>query len=207
MDDGYQHWKLHRDLNIVALDTTAPWGNGFVLPRGTLRESKSSLSRADMFVLTRVNQAQEKKENILNELSNYSKNNLIVETIHKPMFFIDCKTGNEVFSQDVNKQGVCSFSSIGNPESFLLTLGELNIHPVKHFMFVDHHSFSQKDIEEIAVYCKNNQIKSLVTTNKDAVKIVSKIENFQDINVYALKIEIEITKGKEVFFERIFSVL
>lgn len=85
LDDGFQHWRLSRDIDIVAIDTTDPWGNGDVLPRGILREPRTALGRADIFVLTKTDLAAKQLETLKTELRAIHPKALIVETVHKPV--------------------------------------------------------------------------------------------------------------------------
>ena len=90
LDDGYQHWQLHRDLDVVLVDTLNMFGNGSILPRGTLREPLKNLSRADLFLLTKCDQSSPiSRATLCDQLHRYKPNAPIVESIHKPCAFIE----------------------------------------------------------------------------------------------------------------------
>lgn len=90
LDDGYQHWQLHRDLDVVLVDTLNMFGNGSILPRGTLREPLKNLSRADLFLLTKCDQSSPiSRATLCDQLHRYKPNAPIVESIHNPCAFIE----------------------------------------------------------------------------------------------------------------------
>ena len=208
LDDGFQHWRLSRDLDIVAIDATNPWGNGHVLPRGILREPKKTLSRADIFVLTKINLGRKRLAEIKTDLNMVNPKALIVESIHKPVGFSDLRSGAEFQTLSALGLKICAVCGIGSPDSFTKTLAELEADIGGHFAFMDHHTYCAEDIGSIVELCQRQEIKMIVTTEKDAVKLKPFMNMVpDDIRVLALKIEISIVNGEDVFLERIYRIL
>lgn len=208
LDDGFQHQRLARDIDIIVIDATNPWGNGFLLPRGTLRESKNALKDVPIFVLTKTDFGRGNVREITNDLISRNPKALIVEAIHKPVSFTDARTGNSVDLGVISKKQVCAICSIGNPDSFVQTLTGLEANIGAQFVFIDHHIYMQKDIERVAQSCRDQKISTIVTTEKDAVKLEQfwKIFPFGTL-LLSLKIQIMITGKEESFLERIDCIL
>ncbi|MCK5081928.1 MAG: tetraacyldisaccharide 4'-kinase, partial [Candidatus Omnitrophica bacterium] len=208
LDDGFQHWRLLRDIDIVAIDAMNPWGNGHLLPRGILRESKTALSRAHIFVLTKIDLGNERLVEIKSDLHAVNPKALIVEAIHKPVLFWELHSKTEFDLVTIRGQKVATVCSIGSPNSFIKTLVELEANIDEHFAFMDHHVYCAVDVERIVELCQKQGIATIVTTEKDAVKLGPFMSMFPDyISVLVLKIEISIVSGEDVFLERIYHIL
>lgn len=199
LDDGFQHWSLKRDLDIVVIDSTNPFGNRYVLPRGILREPLQALERADLFVLTKTKLGEENVPMIRMQLKKINPLAPIVETIHQPFAAQDLK--NPAQESDLFPfagREVCVFCSIGDPASFLRTLRAYSIKAVKAFEFMDHHRYTREDMENIAQFCRENNIETVMTTQKDAVKVMDYLDVFDfKVNIICVKIAIRITRGEK----------
>src|SRR3989338_9094711 len=208
LDDGFQHWRVARDLDIVLINCSNPFGNGYLFPRGILREPKSSLRRADVFVLTKVDIGKLNVDKIKLELAKQNPRALIVETIHQPGGLVDLLKSNEVQPLSFLKQRqICAFSSIADPSSFLHALSSLGATVKKHFAYLDHHVYSENDILEILRACEHEQIKTIVPTQKDAVKLNLFLNLFKhDVSLLSLKIQLKIIKGEHEFLSRIYNL-
>jgi len=207
LDDGFQHWRLFRDLDVVAIDTTNAFGNKHVMPGGILREPLSSLRRAQSFVLTRTDLSGADAEDIQRYLSKNYPETPVTSTTHQVAGLDNLHTFETVNLEFVQGRNICSFCSIGNPESFEKTLIHLGCSLRKNFTFIDHHSYLKEELQEIVHYCQEHKIDTVVTTGKDAVKLTDFLDIFEKIHILSLRIEINITKGKNAFLERIHTVL
>ncbi|HPN87866.1 MAG TPA: tetraacyldisaccharide 4'-kinase [Candidatus Omnitrophota bacterium] len=209
LDDGFQHLNLYRDVDIVAIDSTNPFGNEFLIPRGILREPVSDLKRTDIFVLTKTNFIDERQKNILEkDLKNIFPETLIVQAEHRGIDLLDLRTKEIKGLEFLAQKNICCFSGIGNPRSFEQSLIHLKAHIQKSFIFPDHEIYCKKDLEEISQYCLKRNVSIVITTFKDAVKIKQMLDCFdQKISVFALRLEITIESGKDLFLERIFSLI
>lgn len=208
LDDGFQHRRVKRDMDIVALDATNPFGNGCLIPRGILREDLKSLSRADLFVITKSDIGHVNVGNIKKRLKTIAADVPIIETIHQPECFERLHDGEEFDVNLIKDQSICSFCSIGDPQSFEKTLVALGAQLKRNFSFRDHHWYEHRDIQEIVDYAKSQDIQYIVTTLKDAVKLDEHADLFgEDLQCWILKMKIRIIHGKGEFFDRISHLL
>ncbi|MEK7309930.1 MAG: tetraacyldisaccharide 4'-kinase, partial [Planctomycetota bacterium] len=138
LDDGFQHLALRRDVDIVLIDATNPFGKGRLMPAGILREPQASLKRADIFVLTHVDLVTPEQLNALEQkLRKYNKK--IVNAIHKPQYLVDMARPDKTIDLSAIKdKNIWEFCGIGNPFQFHKTLNALcNIKGLS--VFPDHY--------------------------------------------------------------------
>lgn len=207
LDDGFQHWKLQRDLDIVCINSLNPFGNGMIVPSGILREKKSALKRAKLVVLTNCNLAD--KENI-----NFIKQEIFEIKQENPIE-VSCKNYDVVnMSDDSKVEDFDSFkeqnsftivSAIGSPENFVNTVSGLGLKINNKVFFPDHHKYTNTDISSILNKSDNNEY--IITTAKDAVKISEVINDEMKKKIYVLNISIFFENGKEIFEKEIKSLL
>jgi len=187
LDDGFQHLRLARDLDVVTIDATNPWGGGSLLPYGRLREPQAGLSRADCIVVTRTEQAEDTlslTENVqrLTGTVPVFTSRMLASGIHR-------LNGEGVNNDGWPAQPVAAFCGVGNPESFFNQLRQEGYTPVLTRAFADHHNYSQADLSQLIKEAKNHGAKGLITTAKDALKIAS-LES--ELPCYVLEIKISI---------------
>jgi tetraacyldisaccharide 4'-kinase len=175
LDDGFQHLRVRRDLNIVCIDSTNPFGNGKLLPKGILREPLRNLKRADAIVITRAN-LSENIEKLKIEIAEHNKDcpifiscgefsNLTeIEDFHKN------QTSENHKSKIINQKSL-AFCALGNPKNFFEQLEAENFKLTATEAFHDHHFYTQKDVENLETKAKRQNIINLLTTVKDAVKL------------------------------------
>ncbi len=206
-DDAFQHWPLHRDLDIVAVDAVNPFGNGHLLPRGILREEIEAIRRAQVIVLTKTNQPLGRTQALRSRLAALHPDALIVESRHAGRGCVD--VFEKIFQDIAHVQGLtaAAFCAIADPQSFRQSLQECGVVVDGFFTFSDHHVFTVEDLAPIRRYAKDRQIRIILTTHKDAVKIQNFREFWQGYRVYYLDLELEITQGKNVFIERLLSAM
>ena len=208
LDDGFQHWKLHRDLDIVLLDSTRPFGNGELLPRGFLRESISSLRVADEIILTKVDSSRSQLDLISRRLGDLKIRNGVIQSVHRPTAWLD-EGSQENFPLDyLDGKDAIMLTSIADPASFEEMLKRLNIFLKESFCFMDHYVYNRTDFLDIIQSCQTNQTQIIVTTQKDIVKLRQFLgDKPQDINIYSLIISLELLGRKESLYDRIDSVV
>jgi tetraacyldisaccharide 4'-kinase len=204
LDDGFQHWRLFRNLDIVLVDATDPFGNKTLLPSGILREPLSSLKRADVLVLTKADQAP--TDPLKEELRRLNAAAPLIETAHRPTSLLNIFTGNLVQLVKLNRP-VVAFCGIGNPASFETTLHSLNTDCRELVRFMDHHPYDLADMKRLKEQCDRHQTTAVVTTQKDAVKLSAFKDFWQGYDVYSLNIDLEITQGEHEFVDRILDLL
>jgi tetraacyldisaccharide 4'-kinase len=183
LDDAFQHRRLFRDIDIVLLDAMRPLGNGFLLPRGTLRERPSSLGRADILLRTGV---AEETEFLPGDIALPS-----FWGVHQPTGIVSGKTGRIEPPGVLQGQKVFAFSGIGSPEAFRKSLAALGADVVSCRDFPDHHPYSDADMEELRRLAAPSGASCLITTEKDAVRLA----DFPDFltKISLLRISMEIT--------------
>ena len=192
LDDGFQHLRLARDLDLVAIDATNPWGGGRLLPVGRLREPVRGLKRADLLILTRAEQAPD-VDSLRKQAERLSGGRPVIlsRTRTKATRLLDeaMMTGNapDVLSHPSSSQPVAAFCAIGNPAAFFAHL-RADGYTLNHTRaFPDHYVYKQADVDALALEAKGRGACALVTTAKDAVKLRSL--GF-DLPCYVLEIEL-----------------
>ena len=191
LDDGFQHRKVKRDVDIVCIDATDPFGGGKMLPVGRLREPVANLSRTDIVVITRANLSSELSD-LRSEISELSPKSFIFEAKTEIANIISLENFDSDFVKHdagVKKSPAFVFCGIGNPENFFkqLQLDSFSITATKTFR--DHHFYMQKDIDEITKQARESGSQILLTTAKDAVKL----KNLKfEMNCFVVEIKIAI---------------
>ena len=191
LDDGFQHLRLARDLNIVTIDATNPWGGGELLPAGRLREPLSGLRRADCVVLTRCDQANNVAA-VTTQLRDLVDDRPVFESSMRPV-----KNLLPIAAP------VAALCAVGNPHSFFTQLHAAGYNVVVEKTFADHHSYTQQDVDRLLNEATRAGATNLITTAKDAVKLRSL--SFT-LPWHVFEIEIAIQNETE-FRQLVFSVL
>jgi len=175
LDDGFQHRRLLRDLDIVALDATDPFGCGHLFPRGLLRESATGLARAAAVVLTRATGvAAEARAGIRAAVTAARCGRPVVwlETEHRPAA-IRTAAGDTAPLASLAGRRVAAFCGIGNPAAFRRTLLDAGVEVAGFRSFADHHAYGPGDLESLAAWAEETAAERVITTLKDLVKIGS----------------------------------
>jgi tetraacyldisaccharide 4'-kinase len=191
-DDAFQHRQLFRDINIVLLDSKRPWGNGHVLPRGSLREPYTELHRANVIILTRSDYSD--NSNYFMDEEVWLKGIPLFRSRHKAKDIVQGNLTNSKSVSSLKGKKVYAFAGIAQPQSFRNSLLAAEAQIVSFDIFPDHHRYNRKELDQI----KNNFLKNnadfLITTEKDGMRL----SEFKDIleTVYFLRIEMEILPDK-----------
>ena len=208
LDDGYQHWQLARDMDILLVDAVNVFGNGYLLPRGTLREPLSHIDRADVCLMTKVDQAAPGAiAHIWETFRSYNQDGLVLESIHQPRQFVrlsdwyeDIAAGGVPVTEMEGKK-VLAVSAIGNPASFEQTLADLGIEMVESMRYPDHHDYGERDMAEVLYRAETLGVEAIVITEKDAVKVPGDVVRAKwRIPMYVISVEVTLQKGREEFF-------
>lgn len=173
MDDGYQHRQLHRELDIVLIDATNPFGYDHLLPRGLLREPLTALKRADMVLITRSDMVAESVLAAIEERVRKIEPKLakrIGRVEFHPFGLIDGQ-GRRYTMEELRDQPVMLVSGIGNPEAFAETCRRVGLRVEATQWFPDHHHYTKEELIEIVDRASSRGINRIVTTVKDLVKI------------------------------------
>lgn len=192
MDDGFQHRRLRRDMDIVLVDATNPFGYDHCLPRGLLREPPAALREAAAVVITRSDAAEPEQISALREkLTSLAPQASIHTAIHRPVAVIDENATRQELSILTGRK-VCAFCGLGNPGHFFRMLGELGARLVSTQTFDDHAEYTPQVIDSLRRTAENCDAEIFITTQKDAVKLT---DTELALPVWKLAIEIEITNA------------
>jgi len=171
LDDGFQVWNLRKDLEVVLLDSRRPFDNGYVLPRGMLREPPSHLGRADAVVLMEPDRVErEALARLRKQVEALAPGALVAEAGRVPERLWDLATGQDYPLSALNGLPIVALSAIGNPQGFEDLLGSLGarIYPAR---LPDHHPYTPDDVEWVQRLAKQKGAAAIITTEKDAVKL------------------------------------
>lgn len=203
LDDGFQHWELFRDLDIVLIDSRNPFGNGHLFPRGVLREGKNALSRAHVIVFTKASQATRGLEALKDKVSAINGRAVFLEANHEPTHFYNLRMNEQFPLEHVRGKRVMLLSSIGDPQYFADTVKSLGADIAEHITFPDHHDYRKRDVDDILVKCSERSFDYIVTTEKDAVKFSRMGFHFKGYKLLVLAVRMSIIKGKEELIVRL----
>ena len=209
MDDGFQHRRLARDLDIVTIDGTVPFGYGRLLPAGLLREPVNSLKRADAVVITRCDQIEEKElVQLEDELKQINPDMVIARSVHAPVY-AKSTDDRETSLEELEGKRIFAFCGIGNPEASLSTVKGLGAKLVGSRIFDDHYHYTDDCIADIYDRAQHLDADLILTTQKDWISISSLAitHSSEDINVAFLAIELRFTNGEEKITQLIKNAL
>jgi tetraacyldisaccharide 4'-kinase len=205
LDDGFQHRRIARELDLVLIDALDPFGLGRLLPRGLLREPVPSLRRADLVVLSRADLvAPSERDGIRAEIERRAGAIRWVESRHAPLDLVDAE-GEASSLDSLSGRRVAAFCGIGNPEGFHRTLAPL-CGPLSDLrIFTDHHDYTAADVESLAAWAGGLEANLVLTTQKDLVKLRS--ARLGPVPLRALRIGLEIVAGADVMEDALARLL
>lgn len=194
-DDAFQHRQIFRDINILLLDSQKPLGNGYLLPRGELREPVSEIQRADAAVLTRSSKPMEINTGLRKILAD--KKIPVFTSSHEPVNLIAGDYSMELPLSHMKGKKACAFAGIAKPASFRRILETAGLQITAFDIFPDHHVYTQKELENIYNSFLNTGADFLITTEKDGMRL----QGFSDIikKIYLLRIELVFLPDGESF--------
>ena len=193
LDDGFQYVKMRHGLEIVLVDRTAPFGNEYMLPRGTLREPPANIRRATHIFLTKCDGSDNSA--IIERIRYFNRTADIIECTHRPKHLRNFVTGEIKPLEFLNDLKVGSLCGIAVPESFESALRSLGAEVELTQSYADHHRYSLKEIERFLRRCARRSLDAVLTTEKDAVRIPRIMD--PELPVYYMRVEIEILAGQE----------
>ena len=202
LDDGFQHRKLERDLDIVTVDATQPFGTKKLLPAGTLREPVSALRRADLIILTRVDMAESADE-IRENITTLAGGTPIMESRHEPTRLYRLGIGEDVDFGVLKGKKLFAVCGIGNPGAFAETLRRYEPQCIDLLPFPDHHQYSRADVVRIQTEVQQAEADFIITTRKDELKLApfcteegDNAATRDDLSILVLAIELSVTAGE-----------
>lgn len=196
LDDGFQHRRLKRNLDIVLIDATCPWGHGYLLPRGLLREPIGSLKRASAVIVTRCDLAPAGAVDAIKETVARIEPGLpVFEATHRPVQWRNA-SGQTMPLDGLRNRPAVGFCGLGNPQAFRQALVKLGLNVIDWRTYPDHHAYSNDDVEALRNWARQLPPEAvLVATQKDLVKI--RLDRMGEKELWALQIALEMTTGHE----------
>ncbi len=206
LDDGFQHRRLARDLDIVLIDGTQPWGHGYLFPRGLLREPRAGLGRAGVVALTRCDQAgPEQRARVRRTVARVAPDVPVVETVHRPVGLVNHERVTRPVG-DLAGRSVAAFCGVGNPAAFRATLQALGFDVVAFRAFPDHHDYPAADVAELDEWARRLPSGcACITTQKDLVKL--RRPDLGGRELWALRIRLHVESGQEALDRELRRVL
>ena len=190
LDDGMQHLKLHRDLNIVLFDASAGIGNGHLIPLGPLREPLGSLNRTDILIFTKTNLVDSKELKV--KLQPFVKNTAPrFDSEYKPTGLIASKDQSILEPDYVIGKRCLLFSGIGNPSSFENTILKMGGVIAGHYVLPDHFGYGSDSLVEIKNLAADHSHDMLICTEKDWIKLESRNGELPPFYYLKMKMVIE----------------
>lgn len=207
LDDGFQHRRLGRDIDIVTIDATEPFGYGRLLPAGLLREPPSGLRRADAVVITRCDQApQDKLRYLEDRLRSINPGIIIARSIHAPTY-VGFADGSYINPAELTNKKVFTFCGLGNPDAFFNTVRKAGGNIIGSMAFDDHYHYNESCVGKICERARNYGAEMVLTTEKDWTKIVKLRTVNNDISFAYLAVEIRFVAGEDRLIALIEKVL
>ena len=199
LDDGFQHRRVARDLDIVLVDATNPFGHECLLPRGLLREPISGLARADLIIITRVDQVdQAAHTTIRRRISQAASDCRILSACHRVTGV--CGLDGHPIAADLTGKRAMLVSGVGSPNAFETTARTLGVTVVGHERFPDHHRYTKQEMDRLASVVRRLEPDLWLTTEKDAVKLRDLID-VMPASVGVVRIAIDFTDNDVTMLE------
>ena len=195
LDDGLQYLHLKHRLDIVLIDRQAPFGNDFLLPRGTLREPPRNLRRASYVFITKS--TGESNDQLIKRIRRYNRTAEIIECAHQPLHLQNVTTGEIISLDKLSGAFIGSICGIAAPDSFEGGLKDLGARIEIAKRYIDHHRYTEAELRSFISRCIRRDLEMIVTTEKDAVRfpLLGKTE----VPIFFLRVEIEILSGHETW--------
>jgi len=195
LDDGLQYLHLKHRLDIVLVDRQAPFGNEFLLPRGTLREPPRNLRRASYIFITKS--TGESNEQLIKRVRRYNRTAEIIECAHNPLHLQNVVTGEIAPLEKLHGTFIGSICAIAAPDSFEDGLRKLGARIEIAKRYIDHHRYTEAELQSFINRCIRRDLEMVVTTEKDAVRFPLLIKT--EVPIFFLRVEIEILSGHETW--------
>jgi tetraacyldisaccharide 4'-kinase len=201
LDDGFQHRTLARDLDVVLVDASNPFGVGSLVPRGVLRESPRALRRADVVVLSRTDMPSSEVSKVRKHIRRWCRRQPLYAVTAVPEALYRGDTSIAEGPAWLARRRVVAFAGIGNPQAFAATLIRLGVHVEALLAFPDHHVYTAADWCAMINIARRRNAECLVTTEKDAVRLPLSWQ--EPVPVYTLRIGIRFGGGQQALQRRV----
>ncbi len=203
LDDGFQHIRLNRDIDVVNINSLEPFGPGGLIPLGTLREPVAHLSRAHVFVLSKSDLGKKNLGVIRQKLLAVKPDAVIFEAVHRPVQFTDALRSRTVPLAELKGHKIATICAIGDPFSFEKTVENVGAEIVFAARFDDHHPYTKEELLQFVRSAREIGAREVVTTEKDFFRIEPLLKTDPELtNLNFLVLEIELELNDEEDFVR-----
>ena len=205
LDDGMQHVRMQRQIEVVLLDATCPFGYEHLLPRGLLREPLTGLKRASHIIITKSKGIE--LEPIIARLREYNTRAEIITCYYEPVELVNIHSGAGSPVSELQGQNIFVMAGIAQPDGFIRQLKELGAIVQRVYRYADHHRFRREEIRHVYKRARNWHADAIVITEKDAVRFSHRAGAEElPCPVYYLKVAVKITAGEEEFTDSILRI-
>jgi tetraacyldisaccharide 4'-kinase len=202
MDDGFQHRRLHRDIDIVTIDAMQPFGYGRMLPAGLLREPVWALKRAQAAIITRCDLiSRHNLTELTAAISRINSSLIVAQTIHNPVFAVS--GGRQIPLEELKDKKIYAFCGIANPQAFLATVGLIGGNIVGSSIYDDHHNYTVGDANDIYRDAAKSDARIILTTEKDYNKTSPPVSGGDELDLAYLAVRLQFVEGQDRIMELI----
>jgi len=206
LDDGMQYRRLHRDCEIVLVNGRMPLSGWPLLPRGPMREPLTSLRRADVILITKVDESLHLTAALQERLRAFNPQAVTATALHEPVQLRDGRTDMEMSLERLSRSRVALISSIGDPEGFEQTARRLGTTIEAHRAYPDHHAYEPAEWQGIVAWAASLRVEAVVTTEKDFIRLRPLLETSDRLPVWVLRIRMRILDGEARLDDRLAAV-
>jgi len=205
LDDGMQHVRMQRQIEVVLVDATCPFGFEYLLPRGLLREPLKGLARASHIFITKSKDIN--LIPIIERIREYNTTAEIISCYYEPVELVNVHTGEKLPVTDIKDQNIFVMTGIAQPAGFIQQLKDLDAIVQRVYQYADHHRFRRDEIEHVFKRARNWHADAIVITEKDAARFSRRAgTEILPCPVYFLKVAVKITEGAEEFTDTILRI-
>jgi len=196
LDDSFQYWRLEKDLELLLVNATNPFGYGHLLPRGMLREPLRGLRRAGGVILTHASAVSaDERKRLRGRIEKLKPGIAVAEAVHEPVRLRDHRTGAPLGIELLRDGRWLALSGLGQPESFENSLVELGARAPVPARFRDHHAYTAEELAGAGARVRTEGLTGIVTTEKDAVKIPA--EWLESCTCAVLEVDLRFLSGQD----------
>ncbi|MBN1872483.1 MAG: tetraacyldisaccharide 4'-kinase [Candidatus Omnitrophica bacterium] len=206
LDDGFQHHRICRDLDILLIDSTNPFGNMKIFPRGILREPLARLRDAHVAILTKSDMGGGNIEAIEKEIHRYNKDLDIAQSYYEPVDLQRLFSKETIPLSYLKDRRLSLVSGIANPDYFSWIVERLGATVVDKFCYEDHYGFEESDVSTICNAARKRGVRLIITTEKDAVRLRRFQTAFGELDLAALRVEFRVRKDEKKILGRLHSI-
>ncbi len=209
LDDGFQHRQLYRDCDVVLVQARMPLGGWPLFPRGPMREPLSALQRAQIMIITKVDQSLEVSAALQERLKAINPEAVIATAMHEPVDLWDPFSDTTLPLQQLERRRVSLVSSIGDPEGFEQGIRRLGAVVASHHAFPDHHAYTAQEWAAVLAKASSAQAEAVVTTEKDVMRVRPvwrQDAGASVVPVWVLRVRMRLLSGEALLDARLAAV-